>query len=316
MPVSLFSTFFYTLLALIAFAGNSVLCRLALGEQAIDAVSFSIIRLLSGIAMLWLVAVIFYPAAFATKAPGDKTGKAKGSLLASVSLFVYAITFSLAYIYLDTGVGALVLFAVVQITMVIYSLILKERLLYLEWAGLLLAFFGFVFLLKPSLSEPTLIGFFLMAISGIAWAIYTLKGGASTEPLLDTLYNFVRTLPLIGLLIIVFWLMPNILTDNAGTIWKSFLFDLSKIHLSFKGVWLSIASGAVTSALGYSAWYLALNGLNNIQAGVVQLLVPVIAAIGGIVFSGEVISWHLMITSITILSGVLLVVFAKSSKKP
>lgn len=170
-----------TSLALIAFAANSVLCRLALGENAIDASNFTVIRLLSGVIVL--LAII--------KLRRNKTGSpTKGSWLASFMLFLYAITFSFAYITLDTGTGALILFGSVQITMILLSLLSGTRLHSTEWAGVAVAFTGFVYLILPGVTTPSAIGFLLMTMAGIAWGIYTLMGRGSKSPLMDTAYNF------------------------------------------------------------------------------------------------------------------------------
>ena len=177
-----------TIFALLAFVGNSVLCRLASGENSIDAASFTIIRLLSGIIILIT----------ATKITRKTNGPdSKGSWLAAGMLFIYAVAFSFGYISLDTGTGALILFGAVQITMIIASVILGNRLHYSEWLGLFIAFSGFVYLIIPSLTYPSLMGFILMTVSGMAWGGYTLVGRASKKPLSDTAYNFLRTFALI-----------------------------------------------------------------------------------------------------------------------
>ena len=155
-----------TIFALLAFAGNSVLCRLALGENTIDAASFTNIRLLSGIVVLALILKMTQR----KSEPGSK-----GSWLASVMLFLYAVSFSFAYISLDTGTGALILFAVVQITMIFVSIISGNKLHYSEWIGLIIAFSGFFYFVLPNLTSPSLSGFLLMTIAGVAWGVYTLK---------------------------------------------------------------------------------------------------------------------------------------------
>ncbi len=190
----LVKTIIFTGLALIAFAANSVLCRLALGERTIDASSFTIIRLLSGAIVLLAIIGI----------NRNKTGSStKGSWSASLMLFLYAITFSFAYITLDTGTGALILFGSVQITMVLLSLISGTRLHVTEWVGVTIAFTGFVYLILPGVTTPSAIGFLLMMVAGIAWGIYTLMGRRSKSPLMDTGYNFFRTIPLVIILLIV-----------------------------------------------------------------------------------------------------------------
>jgi len=185
----LIKTIIFTGLAITAFAANSVLCRLALGEGAIDASSFTTIRLLSG-AITLLVIIGFSK---------NKTGwSTKGSWSASLMLFLYAITFSFAYITLDTGTGALILFGSVQITMILLSVISGNRLHITEWVGITVAFTGFVYLVIPGVTTPSAIGFLLMTVAGISWGIYTLKGRGSEFPLMDTAYNFLRTIPLVA----------------------------------------------------------------------------------------------------------------------
>lgn len=273
--------FFCTCLALLAFAGNSVLCRLALGENTIDAASFAIIRLLSGIVILVAIVKI---------TNRNNKPSSNGSWSASLMLFLYAVTFSFAYISLDTGTGALILFGAVQITMILVSVNSGNRLHYSEWIGVFIAFSGFVYLVKSSLTVPSLIGFILMTIAGIAWGMYTLKGRGSKFPLLDTAYNFLRTLPFILALLVV------VVLD---------------VNLSQEGIMLAVVSGAIASGLGYTIWYIALGGLSVTQAAVVQLLVPVIAAAGGIVFSNEIISLRLVLSSIMVLGGIMTVILGR-----
>lgn len=272
----------YTSLALTAFAGNSVLCRLALGDGQIDAGSFTWIRLLSGIIVLALMLGTARPA---------KESTDNGSWCAATALFVYAATFSYAYITLDTGVGALILFGTVQLTMIVAGVLRGQRLAMLEWLGLGLAFAGLVYLVSPSLNTPSLAGFVLMLASGVAWGVYTLAGAGSANPLRATSFNFFRTAPFAGLIMIV---------------------SIASSELTLYGVMLAMASGGITSALGYTLWYQALRSLSSIQAGVVQLLVPVIAAFGGVLFVGEFVTWPLVIASLLILGGVCLVLIARS----
>lgn len=284
----LLSTFVFTAFALLAFAGNSILCRLALGEQSIDAGSFTVIRLLSGIISL---ALLWYLTGGHKTVPGkQQTGR--GSWSAALMLFIYALGFSYAYISLDTGTGALILFGAVQITMIMISLFRGTRLLWVEWLGLVLAFSGFVYLLLPVLNTPSLWGFILMSCAGIAWGIYTLIGRGSVNPLADTHFNFFRTLPLVVLTLII-----TLALDGAV--------------FSVDGVLLAIVSGAVASGIGYAVWYRALSGLTAVQAAVLQLLVPVIAAAGGVVFTREVISVRLLIAALLVLGGILLVVVGR-----
>jgi len=278
---SVIKTIIFTSLALIPLAANSVLCRLALGREAIDAVGFTSIRLLAGI--LTLLVII--------KIKGEKTYSAEnGSWLAGLMLFIYAITFSFAYISLDTGTGALILFGAVQITMIVLSLFAGNRLHLVEWLGMSVAFAGFVYLILPGVSTPSISGFALMTIAGIAWGIYTLKGQGSKDPLLDTANNFIRTLPLVAVLIIL---------------------SLGSIHYTTEGILLAAISGGLASGIGYTLWYTALRGLSATQAAVIQLLVPVIAALGGVMFVSEHISIRLALSGVTVLGGILMVVLGR-----
>lgn len=294
-------TILYTLVALFAFAANSVLVRLALAGNTIDAANFTSIRLISGIIVLAVILKIRQGLnrgnghrSDESKRRGDSPGisiiSSTGSWKASVMLFIYAITFSYAYVSLETGVGALILFASVQMTMVLTGLFLGNRLNYFEWGGVLTAFCGFVYLVMPDLGAPSLFGFVLMTISGIAWGFYTLAGKNSKTPLSDTAYNFFRTLPLVVILF-------------------ALTFDYSA--LSYKGVMLAMLSGGLASGVGYTIWYMALRGLLAVQAAVVQLLVPIIAGIGGVIFANEVFSVHLAISSLIVLGGILVVIFGR-----
>ena len=267
-----------TSLALIAFAANSVLCRLALGGGAIDAGSFTVIRLISGVIVLIVIAATQYKAG---------SINSYGRWPASSMLFLYAVTFSYAYISLGTGTGALILFGSVQITMILSSLIAGTKLQRTEWAGVVVAFGGFVYLVMPGVSAPSLTGFLLMSTAGIAWGLYTLMGRESSNPLMDTTLNFARTLPLVIILMI---------------------FTFQNAELSLKGVALAALSGGVASGVGYTIWYSALRGLSSTQAAVVQLSVPIIAALGGVVIMSESISMRLFLSTALILGGIFLVI--------
>lgn len=277
----LVKTTIFTVLALVAFAANSVLCRLALGEESIDASSFTVIRLLSGAIVLFAIIKI---------AGNQSRSTSKGSWTASAMLFLYAITFSFAYITLDTGTGALILFGAVQITMILLSLISGNRLHVTEWIGIMIAFTGFVYLILPGVTTPSVVGFVLMTVAGIAWGIYTLIGRGSTSPLTDTAYNFLRTVPFVILLAII---------------------AISGTHYTTEGVVLAVLSGGIASGIGYSIWYSALGRLTATQAAVLQLLVPVIAALGGVVFVSETVTLRLIYSAILILGGILLVVLGR-----
>jgi len=293
-----------TCLALLAFAANSVLCRLALGgdHPTIDAASFTVVRLFFGAMVLSLLLVFkvsgrgFFCGAVSLQRVRKHFGGGGVVFLCSAPflLFIYAAMFSYAYILLDAGVGALVLFGVVQVVMVAFTLMSGRKLKFIEWLGVLLAFFGFVYLMLPSLMSKggiSLPGFILMVIAGMAWAGYTLKGKVAEDPLVDSASNFLSSLPLLLLFIPVF-----------------FIYDVS---LSLEGVLLAAGSGALASGLGYAIWYAALKGLSSIQAGVVQLFVPVVAAVGGVIFIGEEISLRLLVSAAIILGGILLVILVR-----
>ncbi len=277
---SILKIIIFTGLALIAFAANSVLARLALGNETIDAASFTIIRLLSGS----LVLIVIITITRSTGLPG------KGSWSASFMLFLYAITFSYAYISLETGTGALILFGAVQMTMILLLYISGARLHYTEWVGVAIAFTGFVYLILPGVTTPSVTGFLLMAVAGIAWGSYTLKGRGSKNPLRDTAANFIRTTPLVILLAIA---------------------TINNSHYSTEGILLALLSGGITSGIGYTLWYIALAGLSVTQAAVLQLSVPVIAALGGIIFVSETITPRLAISAAMVLGGILVVILGK-----
>ena len=282
--ISAVKTLFFTGCALVAFAANSVLCRLALGDGTIDAASFTTIRLLSGAIALLIILNLD-----STK-NSTSISASKGNWAAAVMLFLYAATFSYAYITLDTGTGALILFGTVQITMILVTLVTGGRLHISEWLGALVAFAGFIYLVLPNVSSPSINGFILMTISGIGWGAYTLMGRGSKNPLNDNARNFALTIPLILILAI---------------------FTFKHSQVTTEGILLSLGSGAIASGLGYTIWYLALRGLSATQAGVVQLLVPIIAAFGGVIFVSETISLRLTISALLILGGIALVVLGR-----
>ncbi|QDE31786.1 MULTISPECIES: DMT family transporter [Shewanella] len=296
--LSRFSIALYTLIALVAFAANSVLCRMALSTQQItpliDPSSFTAIRLIAGALVLWLLMLL------RTTKTNTTNLTSRGSLFAAGLLFTYAVTFSYAYVLLDTATGALILFAAVQISMMLISYFQGHRLTLLEWIGALLAFSGFAYLVLPGVSAPSITGLVLMSISGCAWGGYTLLGKKSVNPLFDTGYNFIRSIPLVALMILVVWILPQLTSTPQTTV------------LSVKGVWLAVLSGAIASGIGYALWYQALRGLTSTHAAVLQLTVPVIAAVGGILFLDEVISFHLSVSAGIIFVGIALVIFAKA----
>lgn len=273
----------YTSFALVAFAFNSILCRLALGTKAIDAPGFTAIRLISGAVTLLLISSF-----------SAKTKIKGGNWLSAFFLFAYAICFSFAYISLTTATGALILFGCVQATMIISALVSGERPKFLEWIGLFAALGGLIYLVFPGLSAPPIFSSFLMAIAGISWGFYTLRGRQSTNPLADTTGNFVRSIPLILLAVLPF--LPN-------------------IYLTNRGILLAFLSGAFASGLGYSVWYAALKYHTATRAAILQLSVPALAAIGGIFFLAEIVSIRLMLASSLILGGIGLAILGRTYSK-
>jgi len=271
-------TLSFTILALIAFAANSVLCRAALRDALIDPATFTSIRLISGSIILLLLVYI---------SKSKNLSEAKGSWSSAGILFIYAATFSFAYVSLDTGTGALIVFAMVQITMITSAMIHGKKMSLSEWAGVLLAFGGLVYLVFPGVTAPSLSGLILMIASGMAWGLYSLKGKSSIDPLGDTAFNFLRTIPFVIILL---------------------LFSIDQVKAEPQGYTLAIISGALTSGIGYTIWYMALKGLSAVQASIVQLIVPVIAAAGGILFLSEIISIRLIVASVLILGGIAIVI--------
>ncbi|MEL7330533.1 MAG: DMT family transporter, partial [Cyanobacteria bacterium J06559_1] len=240
----------------------------------IDAASFSTIRLLSGAAMLL---------AITTLTQQQKPSLAKGNWTAAVMLFLYAIAFSFSYLQLAAGTGALILFGTVQITMILAALKQGEKPSAFEWIGLTLAMTGLVYLVSPGLESPPILGSILMIVAGIAWGFYSLLGRGSQQPVVNTMNNFVRAVPFaLGVSLV----------------------SLSGLHLSGAGVILAVLSGAIASGIGYALWYAALRGLTATRAATVQLSVPVLAALGGILFLQETLSVRLMLASLMILGGV------------
>jgi len=270
-----------TTVTMVAFASNSVLCRLALAGNAIDAVSFTTVRLSSGAAMLWLLSSIKYR---------KKVSRAHGSWRAAFMLFTYAIMFSIAYIQLSAGTGALILFAAVQATMILAGLRSGERPHPVQWAGLFLSLGGLVYLVSPGLTAPSAVGAACMSIAGIAWGVYSMLGRGADDPVSVTTGNFIRAVP------------PALIVS---------IVMLSHLDFSAKGLMLALTSGALTSGLGYVLWYAALRGLTATRAAIVQLTVPLLAAGGGILFLSETVSLRLAMSSVLILGGVGLAVAAR-----
>jgi drug/metabolite transporter (DMT)-like permease len=275
-----------TVLALTGFAANSLLCRAALADSGrlIDAASFTCVRLVSGALMLGLLLRL---------RGGQYQGGSWGSALA---LFAYAAGFSLAYVRIPAGVGALLLFGCVQATMLGTGLVRGERPRLLEWVGLLLALGGLVGLTAPGATAPDLVGAALMAGAGVAWGVYSLRGRGSTNPLAATAQNFLLSVP-----------MTLALSAVSATIQGT-------PHATAQGLILAIASGALASGVGYSLWYVALPHLTATRAAIVQLSVPVLVATGGVLLLGEHVTMRLLGAGTALLCGVLLALSARWHK--
>ncbi len=272
-----------TLLSLIAFASNSLLTRLALGAHEIDAATFTAIRLISGALVL---------AVMVRARAGNWTPLAGRSIVRPLALFAYAAPFSFAYLRIGAATGALVLFGVVQLTMIGYALIKGERPSILTWTGIVLATSGIAILGAPSVARPDPRGLILMAVAGVSWGIYSLAGRTTPDPLAATARSFL-------------WSAPLALAVSVAT--------HSSIAASNRGVFLALISGAVTSGLGYAIWYRTLPRLTVTQAAVAQLTVPIIAAVAAAGLLDEPLSARLVTAGVTILSGVGLVLVARNS---
>lgn len=292
----------YTIIALMAFAANSLLCRMALAEGYIDAWNFTVIRLISGAVCLGVIMAVYsyilkrkvaFNPAINSGLLQDSSAilKDKGSWLSSMSLLIYALCFSVAYVELDTGTGALILFSAVQLTMIGWGIYKKEQLSALQWLAFIVAVAGFIYLMLPSAAVPSLFSAVLMAISGVAWGIYSIRGKACISPLRATGFNFIRSLIAIPILLLIG--MSNLKNINI------------------EGVILACASGAIASGLGYSIWYMAMPLLKSTQAAVVQLCVPVLAAVAGVVFLFEQLTLPFIMASAVILGAVLVFILSK-----
>lgn len=259
-----------TIAALVAFAANSVICRLALGEGSIDAASFTLVRIAAGALALGVLTI----------GRGQRPAGRWGSAFA---LALYAVPFSFAYVSLEAGTGALILFAAVHLVMIGVGLTLGERPRAAEWLGMLVALCGLVWLVAPGVTAPPLLGATLMAIAGAAWGVYSLRGRATTAPVARTAGNFLLAVPVVAVAV---------------------AFALPAAHWTGRGVLLATISGALASGLGYVIWYAALPGLTATRAATVQLAVPLLAAFGGVALLGEAITVRLATAAALILSGV------------
>jgi drug/metabolite transporter (DMT)-like permease len=297
-------TFAYTAFALLAFAFNSILCRLALRGGEADAAGFTAVRLASGAAML--IGISYFAAgrvgspdslssprgvssphvskgSTSTSASTSASNLIRGSWPSAFFLFAYAVCFSFAYLGLTAGTGALILFGSVQITMIGTAIIRGERPRMLEWLGFVAAAGGLVYLVLPGLASPPFLHALLMAGAGAAWGFYTLRGNGSSDPLANTTGNFVRSLPMIAVVVITCF---------------------ASVSLSNTGMILGILSGAIASGIGYTVWYAALKHLTATRAAILQLPVPLFTAVLGILLLSETATTRLAIASAFVLGGV------------
>lgn len=292
-----------TIAALLGFAANSLLCRAAIGAREIDPATFTAVRLVSGA----IVLVVLAHVARRTRSSATITDGRAGSWISALALFIYAAAFSFAYVRLTTATGALLLFTFVQLSMIAVGLARGERPRVIEWLGHATAIAGLVALALPGLAAPDPIGAVLMAIAGIAWGVYSLRGRGAKNPLAVTAHNFVRTAPMAFLLVGLATVAHEVggVDTSAGA---NALFNAGGTHTSVNGILLAIASGAIASGVGYSLWYAALPSLAATRAAVVQLSVPAIAATGGVIVLGEPLTTRFVICALAILGGVAIAV--------
>lgn len=277
------TSFLLTTLAMIAFAANSLLCRAALRGGHIDAASFTTLRLLSGAALLW--AVVWWR---------GRPAAGHGSWKSAGALFVYAAGFSYAYLSLPTATGAFLLFGAVQVTMIGYGLCAGERLGKAQWAGLVIALTGLVGLLLPTISAPPIFGAVLMLVAGAAWGVYSLRGKNTRNPTGTTARNFLCAV------------LPALILSGLS---------FQNLAVDAVGIVSALASGALASGLGYVLWYAVLPTLSATGASIVQLSVPVLAALGGVALLNEQITLRMVLASCAILGGIALVLQVKAVRR-
>lgn len=265
-------------LAMIAFAANSVLCRLALADRLIDPISFSLIRVSSGavvLLILWLLST--------------RRVKIEWNIKNSIFLTVYILAFSYAYIKIDAGVGALLLFGTVQLSMIFYGIFHGEKLTLKRRLGVGIALVGIIILLLPGASTPSLFYSLIMGISGLAWAAYSISGKTMNNPLSSTLANFLLAVPIVLI--------------------ASSLFQQDTV-MTNKGILLAIISGGLTSSGAYVLWYSIVKHIDRITASTVQLSVPCLAILGGSLFIGEPVGLRVIFSTVIVLLGIILVIFS------
>ncbi|MBA4797140.1 MAG: EamA family transporter [Rhizobiales bacterium] len=281
------STIVLTAVAMLAFAANSLLAREALGTLSIEAAGYTAVRIMSG-------ALVLYGLMRRQGVSQGSGSSLPGDWPAAAALFVYAIAFSAAYLSLGAATGALILFSSVQASMVTFGLVKGDRPSLQEVVGFAIAFAAFVYLILPGVGRPDPVGCGLMIASGIAWAVYTLRGRGSQDPIGQTAGNFVRA-SVFCLPLAVF----AVIYETTST----------------SGVLLALGSGIVASGLGYTIWYTALRGLTTFRAALIQLSVPVIAALGAIVLLNERLTLHFVIAASCVIGGIALAILAKQKRQ-
>jgi drug/metabolite transporter (DMT)-like permease len=274
-----------TMIAMLAFAANSLLCRLALGQDLIDAASFATVRVISGAVTLGLIVLPRW----------RDRGHSASDWRSALMLFVYMAGFSFAYVSLSAGTGALILFSAVQLTMFVVALRGGEHFPLMAWLGLAMAVLGLIYLVSPGLTAPDPLGAVLMTLAGVAWGVYSLRGRNAADPLGSTAINFIGAVPMVIAVSVLF---------------------IGGFRITPAGLALAVASGAITSGLGYVAWYAALRGLSRTRAATVQLSVPVIAAVGGVALLAEPITLRLLLASAATLGGVWIVLAQRGRAAP
>lgn len=289
----------FTLLpfTLVAFAANSILCRLALRQQAIGPLEFTLVRLVSGMLMLLPILLLYRGNELTSEHDARSTALAvrRSNITPALALFGYALFFSLAYTQLDAAIGVLILFPSVQMTMLGGSIYQGNRLTAIEWTGFTIAFGGLIYLLLPGITAPPLSGAILMMLSGISWGLYSLMGKREAYPILSTARNFLFCLPAVLLLLIVI-----VARTNGGS-----------YTLSAHGFFLAALSGGVASALGYVLWYITLRRITTTLASIAQLAVPVIAGMGGVIFLNETVSLRLVSATVIIIGGIIVTIMGR-----
>jgi len=284
------------LIALIAFASNSLLCRIALRETSIDAATFTSVRIISGALVLAAISLVrktysLKPNAYSLKPKANSQSSgfltSSGQGLSAFALFTYAAAFSFSYRDLSASTGALLLFGAVQISMMSYGLFKREKYSRLQWVGFVIATAGVLAMLLPGFDAPPFFGAVLMITAGIAWGVFSIRGKKSGDPIQSITESFIRAVPFTAVLSVAM---------------------LGQLSIDTTGIWLAVASGALASGLGYVVWYAVLSKISSNVAASIQLSVPILVALGAVLFLGEVISMRLIIASVVVLGGLTLVV--------